>query len=195
MIKSLLFVFFVISQASSNAQEVVLDVEFEMPFELPEASGMVVLPNHFWMINDSDNESKLYKMDFSGTLVDSIYIKAENLDWEDLTIDPSGNIYIADIGNNANDRENLVIYKVLYTDLSKDTVTPQEIHFNYGNQTNFPPQAEQMDFDCEALIWYQDYLLLFIKNRSQSNQTLLYRISDLPGIYTAYPLDSIPTNG
>jgi hypothetical protein len=184
-----------LSLISCSAQNVVLDIEFEIPKELPEASGIVVLQNHFWIINDSGNDSKLYKMDYAGLLVDSIYIKGGNVDWEDLTIDPSGNIYIADFGNNTNDRNDLVIFKVRYTDLGKDTVVPEEIHFNYGNQTSFPPQANQMNFDCEALIWYADHLLLFTKNRSESKQTKIYRISDMPGNYTTYPLDSIPTNG
>ena len=195
MIKRILTSFLLISILSCNAQNTALNTEFVLPGVIPEASGMVVLQNHFWIINDSGNAPKLYKMDFSGGLVDSIYIKEGNVDWEDLTIDPNGNIYIGDFGNNTNDRKDLVIYKVLYTDLTKDTISPQEIHFNYGNQTSFPPQANQMNFDCEAFIWYADHLLLFTKNRSESNQTKIYRISDVPGNYTTYPLDSIPTNG
>jgi hypothetical protein len=186
---------FAIVLASCNAQDIVLDHEFELSLEVPEASGMVIHNGYFWIVNDSGNDPKLFKMNYAGLIVDSIYIKGGNVDWEDLTIDPNGNIYIPDFGNNLNDRKDLVIYKISNTDLNKDTITPKEIHFNYGNQTSFPPETSKMDFDCEALVWHEDNLLLFTKNRSESKQTRIYKLSDEPGNYTIYPFDSIPTNG
>ena len=37
---------------------------------------------------------------------------ATNEDWEDITIDDAGNLYIGDIGNNKNERDDLRVYRV-----------------------------------------------------------------------------------
>lgn len=177
------------------AQEISLKEEFKLPPELPEASGIVYDLNNFWIINDSGNEPKLYQIDLQGNLLDSIYIKAENRDWEDLTMDNLGNLYIADCGNNENKRLDLTIYKILQTKLTQDSIVPEKITFNYANQTSFPPVIDEKDFDCEAIIWNNNGLLLFTKNRSKSKFTRMYKLSDQPGNYSISPYDSIQTNG
>lgn len=177
------------------SQEITLKKEFQLPKVLPEASGIVYDLNDFWMINDSGNDPKLYKIDLQGLITDSIYIKAENRDWEDLTMDNLGNLYIADCGNNENNRLDLVIYKILHNQLNQDSITPQKIEFSFANQQSFPPVLEQRDFDCESIIWQNNALLLFTKNRSKSKYTRMYKLADQPGNYSISPIDSIQTNG
>ena len=42
----------------------------------------------------------------------SLFTNALNIDWEDLTSDSIGNIYIGDFGDNKKERKTYVIYKV-----------------------------------------------------------------------------------
>ena len=94
-----------------------LDVIADLPNTLKEVSGIEITANsdYIWMINDSNNTSDLYGVNTQGKIKKVIDIKAKNHDWEDLTSDDKGNIYIGDFGNNANKRNNLAIFCLLYT--------------------------------------------------------------------------------
>ena len=91
-----------------------LKVVMDLPIALNEVSGLETDINNdlFWMVNDSGNKPILYGLNTVGNIVKSIKIKAKNRDWEDLTIDPDGNIYIGNFGNNDNDSNNLSILKI-----------------------------------------------------------------------------------
>lgn len=123
MKKEISLILFILISVLSKAQ-VNLQQTFQIPSELPEASGVISLNNGFWLINDSGNDPIIYKLDHTGNIIHSIYIKGKNIDWEDLTKDDEGNIYIGDFGNNKNKRVNLKIYILPYKQLSKDTITP-----------------------------------------------------------------------
>lgn len=77
--------------------------------KLVEASGMVasrINTGHFWIINDSGNDPKLYLINENGATVHSYWIDGvTNTDWEDLSIyqDKSSGktqLFIGDIGDN-----------------------------------------------------------------------------------------------
>ncbi|KAB2809759.1 T9SS type A sorting domain-containing protein [Phaeocystidibacter luteus] len=133
---------------------------------LEEVSGMVSKGDYIWMINDSGNEPFLYEykgVHYQG----AYYIEAQNRDWEAMTVDPVGNIYIGDIGNNANDRRERRIYRIRYADLdhSFDTIRP-ELREYYTPTA--PPFAEgKRDYDWESLIWYAGQFHVFSKNRRE----------------------------
>ncbi len=76
-----------------------LKVVMDLPIALNEVSGLEtdVENNLFWMVNDSGNKSILYGLNAAGNIVKSIKIKAKNRDWEDLAMDPDGNIYIGNL--------------------------------------------------------------------------------------------------
>ena len=66
----------------------------------------------FWTHNDSGGKPELYEIDSTGKLLSTKVIpNSENTDWEDLTEDENGNIYIGDFGNNGNTRHSLTVYK------------------------------------------------------------------------------------
>ncbi|MDA9329016.1 hypothetical protein N9Q76_02680 [Flavobacteriales bacterium] len=194
MKKEISLILFIMISVLTRAQ-VNLRQTFQIPSELPEASGIISLNNNFWLINDSGNDPIIYKLDDSGNIIHSIYVRGGNIDWEDLTKDDQGNIYIGDFGNNENKRVDLKIYILPYEQLSYDTITPQVINFKYENQSSFPPSEDELDFDCESMIWTNHSLHFFSKNRSKSKQTKIYKIPAAPGNYTAVLKDSILTNG
>ena len=176
-----------------------LRVIIDLPITLNEVSGLAVneANNLFWMINDSGNEPILYGLNRNGEINKTLKIKAKNRDWEDLTTDPSGNIYIGDFGNNDNDSKNLSILKIHSDSLktTKESITPERISFTYPEQKKFPPKKDKRHFDCEAFFFYKDSLYLFTKSRSPKHpeKTNLYKLPSNKGSYIAKYVDTFNT--
>jgi len=161
----------------------------KLPKEMKEVSGMALAQNldHFWMVNDSGNKPILYAVDTNGEIKEKIEIEARNKDWEDLTTDDEGNIYIGDFGNNANDRKNLRIFKIKAEDLKNRSIDPVKISFHYPDQDKFPPKKDMRFFDCESFFFLNGYLYLCTKSRVSANPglTRLYRIPAEKGEHEA----------
>ena len=76
---------------------------------LSEASGLIasrVNKGMFWVINDSDNDPKIFLIDDKGVTIHAYWlVGAVNTDWEDLAIgkhnDGKYYLYIGDVGDNA----------------------------------------------------------------------------------------------
>ncbi len=170
----------------------------DLPLTLKEASGIEKTQDSeiLWMVNDGGNKSILYGVNKKGDIIKQIKVKAKNRDWEDLTTDEKGNLYIGDFGNNDNDSKNLSILKIAKKDLdSKEEVTPKIISFSYLDQKKFPPKKSKRHFDCEAFIAYNDSLYLFTKSRSPKDhgKTNLYSLPTKKGDYKANYLSSLNT--
>ena len=164
----------------------------ELPHKLNENSGITSFQDSkVWFVEDNDNGNgdNLYEVDFKGNLLREIKVKnAKNHDWEDLTKDKKGNIYIGDFGNNDNDRKNLIIYKVSKPEKENGaTITARVIRFNYPEQKNFPPSKNKRIYDAEAFLHFKDHLYIFTKNRAKpfTGKTSVYRVSDKEGSYKA----------
>ncbi len=170
----------------------------DLPVTLGETSGLEGNgANKFLTHNDSGNEPLVYVFDSSGAIKRSIRItNAGNTDWEDLSKDNKGNIYIGDFGNNNNDRNNLKVYIIADPNtFSKDSTIATILNFSYPDQKAFPPSADQQNFDMEAFFWFKDSLYLFSKNRSTpySGYTKCYQLPAKSGTYTARLIDSFYT--
>lgn len=170
----------------------------DLPNLLNEASGIETVSNSniIWMLNDRGNPPVLYGLDLKGNILKALKINAKNNDWEDLTSDNKGNIYIGDFGNNANKRKNLAIIKVSKDSLLNSKNTDVErIFFYYPNQLKFPPKKKKMHFDCEAFFHFNDSLYLFTKSREKNNfgKTNLYKIPATSGNHEALFISSFNT--
>jgi hypothetical protein len=171
----------------------------DLPLSLSEVSGIAIdRPNNvIWMVNDSGNKPILYGLDASGDIAQAIKIKAKNRDWEDLTMDPRGNLYIGDFGNNGNDRKNLSILKIAADSLKMEpkSIVPEVIRFKYPEQKKFPPKKNKRHFDCEAFFYHNDSLYLFTKSRSskEKGKTNLYSLPAKKGKYKAKLISSLNT--
>ncbi len=169
-----------------------------LPEKVNETSGIELTgKNEIWTINDSGGEDEIYLCDTLGNLLRTVKIKdAANHDWEDLTQDDAGNFYIGDMGNNNNDRDNLRIYKIPNPATNtSDELEAGKIKFTYEDQNQFPPDDDNWNFDCESIIWFNNYIYLFTKDRSLPINTNLYRIPDEPGEYVAEKIGSFATGG
>ncbi len=163
---------------------------FKLPLDLKEVSGLYLEDeNSFWWLNDGGWGATLYKTNGRGTIVDSIaFTQIKNRDWEELTHDDAGNIYIGDFGNNRNIRKDLRIY--IY---NKEMADLDSILFTYPDQTEFPPAAQYRNFDMEACFWHKNKLHLFSKNKLGigNSYTKHYTLNDQPGTQIAQLRDSI----
>ena len=167
-----------------------LKVITDLPKTLYEVSGTETTTNSdlIWMLNDSGNKAELLGLNSKGKIIKKLKIKAKNNDWEDLTTDNEGNIYIGDFGNNANKRKKLAVLKVRKDSLSNSEKTEiDRISFYYPNQQKFPPKKSQMYFDCEAFFHFNDSLYLFTKSRVKNHfgKTNLYKIPAKKGHHEA----------
>lgn len=175
-----------------------LKVIADVPSVLKEVSGMEVVAEspYVWMINDSGNKPRLFGLSTDGKIKKELKIKAKNHDWEDLTSDNEGNIYIGDFGNNTNKRQNLAILKVSKDSLNRaGKIDVERIHFSYENQKEFPPKKKHLYFDCEAFVYHNNFFYLFSKTRVKGDfgTTNLYRIPATPGEHVATFIDSFKT--
>ncbi|KAA9331193.1 hypothetical protein [Adhaeribacter soli] len=161
--------------------------------EVKESSGFAWAEDDstLWTHDDGGGRNVLYKVNLKGQLRDTLEIPhTSNEDWEDLTKDKSGNIYIGDFGNNENSRHNLRIFKVNPANPSLvDT-----IQFRYADQKDFPPKKKARNFDCEAFFWHDGSLYLFSKDRGREELVKAYRLPDKPGNYVAEVIDELPMN-
>lgn len=161
-----------------------------LPKDLKEISGWV-FANDSTLIahNDGGNDPKIFVLNLDGSIRHKINVtNAENEDWEDLTLDQKGNLYIGDFGNNNNTRTDLRILKVsLKKILDNQDVEAKFIEFSYPEQRQFPPQLTEKYFDCEAMSFYNDSLYLFTKCRSEpfDGKCFVYTLPTKPGTYKA----------
>ncbi len=172
-----------------------LTIIADLPKTLSEVSGAECIDgcSQIWMLNDSGNKPRLYKLDTLGKIKFELKIDAKNRDWEDLAADPDGNLYIGDFGNNLSKRDNLSILKINGEYLEAMTDVPVErISFSYPNQKNYPPKKKQLYFDSEALVFFNDSLYIFTKSRVRGNfgRTDLYKVPAERGQHSAVYIDS-----
>ncbi|MBI3511930.1 MAG: hypothetical protein HY064_14825 [Bacteroidetes bacterium] len=181
-----------------KAGEVKSEKVARLPDVISESSGLVSLDGKtFWTHNDSRGEAIIFNIDSNGNMLRKISLQNEpNLDWEEITKDERGNVYLGDFGNNDCKRRELFVYKFHDpTNLKGDTLDAQDIRFTLPDQHLFPPPSANLNFDFEAMVHLDHSLFLFSKNRSDpsSGYCKMYSIPDSAGEYVAALIDSFYT--
>lgn len=158
-----------------------------MSNSLTEVSAAETIPNSnlIWVIEDAGNQNHLYGLNTQGDIIKDIQINnAENMDWEDLTSDNLGNIYIGDFGNNKGKRDMFSIYKIVQPE-SKSTHSNAEII-----TFKLPKEIKPQDF--ESFFLFNDYFYLFSKN---SKKSILIKVPNQIGNHTAELVTDFSLNG
>lgn len=172
-------------------------ISYRLPLALKSPSGILKANDgSIWSVNDAQGKHPLLiNIDTTGKVLKTVRVSnAPNLDWEDITQDDQGNIFIGDFGNENNNRKSLNVYKVNYKDVKeKDKVEPTSISFSLSDQHSFPPSPSNMNYDIESMFWFDNALYFFSKNRTNpfTGYSKLYRVPDAPGDHVAQLLDSI----
>ncbi|KAF2329992.1 SdiA-regulated domain-containing protein [Flavobacterium nitrogenifigens] len=181
-------------QSGSDLKEL-----YSLPKKLKEVSGITYFPETqtLYTLEDSGNKNAIYAIDSKGKLAKTITISnATNVDWEDITKDKSGNIYIGDFGNNDNERRDLCIYKVAKNQLNNDVAKAEyKISFSYPEQKEFPPKKKEMFYDVEGFFEQGGYFYLFTKNRSKGfdGTAFIYKIKNAAGTQKAVKIGEFKT--
>lgn len=161
-----------------------LEVKARLPKILEEVSGIQYDEKRdaFWMLNDSGHKPSVYLVNELGVILRELKIDANNTDWEDLTMDTEGNLYIGDFGNNANDRKDLHILKIKKEDLeSNRKVAVEKIYFSFPEQKKFPPKKKKRYYDVEAFFEWNGSFYIFTKSRVKNKigKTFLYKLHNI----------------
>ena len=153
-----------------------------------ENSGIVKSrqwPDVYWMQNDSGDEPRIYAVRRDGSVYESdrypdspgvLIGGAINVDWEDIAVDASGLVIVADVGNNGNDRRDLVLYYVFEPAPNAGRTTAfRKVFVRYPEQRAFPAPNNAFNYDAEAMFTLGDVVYLCTKNRSDT-KTQIYRV-------------------
>ncbi|MEQ6123604.1 SdiA-regulated domain-containing protein [Pseudotenacibaculum sp. MALMAid0570] len=161
-----------------------LKLQADLPSVLEEVSGIQydAKEDAFWMLNDSGNKPSVYLVSKQGKIVRELKIDAQNNDWEDITMDAEGNLYVGDFGNNENKRKDLHILKVKKEDLdNKGKIKVEKIYFSFPEQKKFPPKKKKKYYDVEAFFEWKGSFYIFTKSRvkNEIGRTFLYRVNNI----------------
>jgi len=177
-----------------------LSLVHSLPDSLEEISGFSSAEGSplLWSVNDSGNEAIVYGYNpLTNKIERTIEItNGENEDWEDVTSDDEGNIYIGDFGNNRNKRKDQVIYQLSTRhELPKVAMEAIKISFQFEDQDKFPPKKKDRNFDVEAFVYLDGNFYLFTRNRSSKfdGTTKLYKLPAQPGHHRALLMDTFVT--
>tara|TARA_Y100000741_G_scaffold292206_1_gene232412 strand:+ start:372 stop:1133 length:762 start_codon:yes stop_codon:yes gene_type:complete len=157
--------------------------------KLDETSGLEIIGNQLITINDSGNNPILFYLDKNGNIAKERKIECcKNNDWESLAVDDEF-IYIADFGNNYDTRKNLSIIKI---PIAENINESEIINFSYPEQVKFTTAYSQSQYDAEALISIDDYLIILTKNKLKKI-TEIYALPKIAGKYEAKKIGSLNT--
>lgn len=168
----------------------------ELDQTVKETSGLIFFDGKLVTHNDSGDSPNLYEIDtVTGNVLRTVTVgDAVNVDWEDIAQDDDF-IYIGDFGNNHGNRDDLAIYIISKADFnSQTTVYADTILIQYADQTDFTARTNANNYDCEAMISFQDSLMLFSKNW-ENEKTYLYTLPKTAGFYSLVKRDSFDTEG
>lgn len=149
---------------------------------LPEASGLAVSrsnPSFFWTHNDSGHPNWLFPVPANGANYGYIPLSGAGVrDWEDICIGPGpvdgvNYIYVADIGDNNNVHNFIIVYRVPEPDISEIT-TNHGITINSSDVERFEFTYPDGPVNAESLMidpWSKD---IYIVTKS-GFRSILYR--------------------
>ena len=181
------FLLFMLIFNSSFSQNLVKDISLSK--KIDETSGLEIIDGQFITHNDSGDEAKLYYLDKKGVIVHERNLHgAKNNDWEDITKDEDY-LYVANMGNNLDNRKNLSIFKVPI-DTSNDQF--EVIEFNYPEQVKFITLEKSSQYDAEGLIAIDENLIIFTKNKLKKI-TEIYSLPKTAGKHEAKKIGSLNT--
>ena len=185
--KKLLTLITILFLCSSYSQKLTKDISLSK--KIDETSGLEIIDGQFITHNDSGGDPKLYYLDKKGKIVFERTLEGvKNNDWEDITKDDQF-IYVANMGNNFDTRKNLSIIK---TPIDPSSSEAELIEFNYPEQVKFTTVYNQSQYDAEALITIDDYLIILTKNKLKKI-TEIYALPKIAGKYEAKKIGSLNT--
>ncbi|WP_242202188.1 SdiA-regulated domain-containing protein [Aestuariivivens insulae] len=155
--------------------------------DLDEASAIQAVKGSklLWTIEDAGNKNNIYGIDLKGNIIKDIAIdNAKNEDWEDLTADHLGNLYIGDFGNNNKKRKHFTIYKINDVANLENKAHAEIIRFK------LPKNLKPKDFEAFFLLNNEFYIF-----SKENKSSLLLKVPNTIGEHTAKLVDDFDLEG
>lgn len=142
--------------------------------EISELSGIIRAekPGEYWGINDRGNRPALYRFSLQGRPLQTVTVSGvSNYDWEAITRDRQGNLYIGDIGDNNEVRKHYSVLRVPPPDSTVKVIrNVEQIDFRY------PKKVSQ---NSEAMFFYQENLYIISKESKENKPPTLFRLNSM----------------
>lgn len=186
---------FVLLIKKANAQENKFELKKELSKELKEISGIAKDGKALWAIVDTKNAG-IYKLDLNGTILQTIHLNNYKLkDAEAVSVD-NEYLYVGDVGDNNGTRPNRTIIRIAKSSIGHQSlvnVDGELINFTFPDEGTVKKKKSN-NYDCEAMISYQDSLYVFTKRRDDM-KTGLYALPKSEGTYQARSIALFKTKG
>lgn len=156
--------------------------------EVREASGLVIDDDRMIWHNDSGDGPYLYTTDMAGHLLRIDTLNARASDYEDLTADSEGRLYVGDFGNNRGLRMQETIYRY-----DRESGQTDSIQYTYPRQDGKGIDRPG-NYNCEAMVEADGQLHLFTKAELRGERDYYlyhFRLPAEPGTYVAELVDSL----
>lgn len=158
------------NETSKTVQRIQLDqttVGYKIPKALNNVAGIwSSSTGKLFGINGKRSAPVVLNFDTLGRVEKMTFVtNAANLNWQDITPDNEGNLYIADIGNDNYKREHFQLYKIKEDDLlNKERVTAQKIDFTVSKGSSFHYMAS---------FFHKEHLYLIGESHTNSEKFLV----------------------
>src|SRR4051812_4038205 len=122
-----------------------------------ESSGVIASRKHpgvYWTHCDSGNDPSIYAITREGKFIAEYRLNVKNNDWEDISIDDEGHLYIGDIGNNGGKHKEIHVHRLDEPDPT-GSPPPGGIGNAKVNKT-WKISYPDTPFDAESLFIYKD---------------------------------------
>jgi hypothetical protein len=166
--------------ALQSAGRSALTGTFQNP-RVSESSGVAVSREHhgvLWTHNDSGDDAYLYASDLAGTDRGTVRVRGANaVDWEDIALgpcptQPGACLYIADTGDNEENRKSVVLYAVPEPDPPGPGRAPVRSAQAAALRLKYPGGPD----DVEAVYVSPRDSALYLVSKGRSGVVRLYRV-------------------
>lgn len=165
------FLAFLLSATTCQTGKLKMLGDIDRELEEVSATEIVSGSNLVWTLEDSGNKNNIYGLNLKGNIVKDIDISnAKNNDWEDLTSDNLGNLYIGDFGNNSRKRKKFTIYKVLNIKSLTEKTEAEIITFT------LPKDKKSKDFEA-FFLWKNDFYIF----SKEDKKTMVFKVQNTIG--------------
>jgi len=168
----------------------------DLPDAVYHASGLIVSDyGTFWTHNDKQGvlapslDSMFFELDANGNFIREIYLTGmTNIDWEDMTEDNDGNMYVGEFGSGNSPYTDLHIYKIknpyYFCDTDYDV---ESINFRY-------PAGAQVG-DTESMFYWNGDIYLIPKNNKKGPDDPNDPVDPKAGKAEIYKIPAVPNPG
>lgn len=167
-------------QCASGEYDEPVSVGLVADNDLAEASGIVASPSHpgvLWSHNDSGDEARLFAMSTTGAALGVLELPGINSDdFEDIAAAPcpdllSACLYVCDCGDNALERDELVVYAVLEPDVAPDRPLPDNAEA--ANIWRFRLEVPEGPANVEGFVVLPDATAMYLFEKEHDDVRIL----------------------